>query len=364
MSEMRKADCSGCRACEWNCPVHCITMQIDEEGFWYPVRDDTRCIQCGRCEQSCKNTKYVPNKMGFERRVYAAWNSNLQIRRRSSSGGIFHALACQVLEQGGVVYGASFTDDFRVEQRRIDKKEDIILLMGSKYVQSDVGRTYQQALEDLKDGKKVLYSGTPCQMRGLLAVTGRYAQNLLCVSVICHGVPSPAVWKRYLALKKGQYAETSIRDISFRDKAFGWRNFSTCIEFENRKYFEEHDRDLYMQGFLQNLFLRPSCYQCKAKAMPVYADIILGDYWGIETEVPELNTYEGISCVVVNTQKGFELWKEVQEKVNSQETTYDAVKKSNPMLEESVRENKNRKNSLRSLNWEGLLRRQSEIICI
>lgn len=355
MDKKRKAECTGCRACELSCPVHCIKMEADAEGFIYPIRDDTKCIQCDKCEKICNSKGNIIDKLCVDRKVYAAWNKNSEVLQNSSSGGIFYALAKYVISVGGIVYGAAFTDDYQVEQKRIEKEDDIILLMGAKYVQSDTKRTYEQALEDLKNGKTVLYSGTPCQIRGILNFAKEFSQRLFCVSVICHGVPSPSVWQKYLALKKGQFAENFIRNISFKYKACEWKNFCLYIEFEKRKYVEEQDRDLYMKGFLQNLFLRPSCYYCTANTEPVYADIILGDYWGIEKEIPELNTNTGISCIVLNTKKGIELWEGIQEEVYYRESTYDAIIRQNGAVEASVSKNENRKRFFEELDIGGVV---------
>lgn len=350
-----KQTCTGCRACEAVCPLNCISMETDSEGFLYPVIEHEICINCKKCEEVCFGRLSNLKNDITEKLVFAAWNKNTQILKKSSSGGIFFELAKYILSIGGVVYGAAFTKDFLVEQTRIERQEDIILLMGSKYVQSDTKRTYIQALEDLKSGKIVMYSGTPCQIKGLISFVGELSERLYCVSVICHGVPSPRIWEKYLHLKKGQYGETKIQSIAFRDKTFGWKDFCIDISFEKRKYLEEHDYDLYMQGFLQNLYLRPSCYQCLAKTEPVYADIILGDYWGIEKEILKINQNKGISSVVINTKKGVELWDEIQNKIHCQKSTYDSVIENNRAIKESVPKHRNRNRFYDELYISGVL---------
>lgn len=347
--------CTGCRACELICPVHCISMKEDSEGFLYPIIEHEICVNCGKCGEICFSKISDLKNSGTDRQVFAAWNKNTEILKKSSSGGIFYSLAKYVLRRKGIVYGAAFTKDFFVEQTRIDREKDITLLMGSKYVQSDTKRTYAQTLEDLKNGKIVMYSGTPCQIRGLINFVGEFSRRLYCVSVICHGAPSPRIWKKYLHLKKGQYDETRIQSISFRDKTFGWKDFCININFEKQKYLEEHNYDLYMQGFLQNLFLRPSCYQCIAKKKSVYADIILGDYWGIEKEIPELNQNKGISSVIINTKKGIELWDGIQDEINSQKSTYESVAAHNNAIKESVPDHRNRSRFYEELDIGGVL---------
>lgn len=352
---IEKEKCNGCRACELSCPMQCIKMVLDEEGFLYPVIERDKCINCGKCRAICHNNHFKVNSFDVERKVYAAWNKNSEILEKSSSGGIFYALAKYVIGLGGIVYGAAFAEEYFVEQKRIDKEKDIPLLMGSKYVQSDTKETYKQVYEDLKDNRIVLYSGTPCQIKGLNNYLECSFQNLFCVSIVCHGVPSPIAWHKYLQLKKGQYAENIIHNISFRNKTYGWNNFSICIEFEKRKYLEEHNSDIYMKGFLQNLFLRPSCYKCTVKTEMVYADIVLGDYWGIEKEIPELNEDTGISSVIINTKKGYELWKGIEGCIYYRESTYESVKKYNSAIDDSVMFNVKRKDFFEELEIGGII---------
>lgn len=357
---IKKELCTGCRACELICPLDCISMVADEEGFLYPEIDTERCIQCGKCQEVCAADKPLAGSFGFEKRAFAVWNRDLEIRRNSSSGGVFYALAEQVLSVGGIVYGAAFDDDFEVRHRRIETIEELPALMGSKYVQSDTGRTYRLVLEDLKSGFFVLYSGTPCQISALLRFVGEYSKQLITASVICHGVPSPDVWRKYLSLKKGQYGENVIKKISFRDKSSGWKNFCVYMEFERYRYLRSHREDLYMQGFLQNLFLRSSCYQCRAKGFSTGADIVMGDFWGIHEEIPGIDTDIGVSSVIVCTSKGLELWNKVKQSMCFWETSCDAICRHNNAFGHSVPRNNNRDSFFKDLADIGLVEEAME----
>ena len=233
-----KKDCCGCQACVTVCTKHCIAMQADNEGFLYPIVDKSACTNCGLCEKVCpvinQSEPHKPLK------VYAAKNKNEDIRRQSSSGGIFTLLAEKVINEGGVVFGARFNENWNVVHSWTDTKEGIAALRGSKYVQSTIGNTYNEAREFLKQGRKVLFSGTPCQIAGLKKFLRKEYNNLLTVDVVCHGVPSPLVWRKYLEeVRENIRAEREagkntvsfslndlpvITGISFRDKTHGWKN--------------------------------------------------------------------------------------------------------------------------------------------
>lgn len=352
---IKKKFCTGCRACELICPSNCISMTADAEGFLYPEIDEKRCVRCGKCQEVCVGNKPQEETSDFSKLTFAAWNKDLEIKKDSSSGGVFYALAEQVLAVGGIVYGAAFADDFEVRHRKIETIKELPALMGSKYVQSDTGKTYRLVLENLKSGQVVLYSGTPCQISALQHFVGNYGKKLITVSVICHGVPSPDVWRKYILLKKGQYAENDVRKISFRDKSYGWKDFGIYMEFEQYSYLQSHREDLYMQGFLQNLFLRPSCYQCPAKGFSAGADLIMGDFWGIHEEIPEVDTDLGVSAVIVCTSKGLELWNRVRDSISFLDTSYDAVCRHNHALEHSVPRNSNRDSFFEDLAYTGLI---------
>ena len=335
-----KWECSGCRACEQICPRKCIHMEYDTEGFMYPEIDEQSCVQCGLCQKICKDQgNAVSDALHLN---YAAYNKNREIRSHSSSGGVFYELGREVIERGGVVLGAVFAKDFQVYHKSAGNLEELLPMMGSKYVQSDTRSTYSQVKENLSEGRQVLYSGTPCQIAGLKKYLQHDYSGLICASVICHGVPSPKIWRRYLAYYQGRMNGQKINKVEFRNKSEGWRHFHFIIHFANRSINLRHEEDLFFKGFLQDLYLRPSCYACQAKEGIDYADIILGDYWGIENVNPELDDGQGVSAVIVNTSKGQNLWESIEERFTAGLSDYESCGKYNTALLVSVEKNHQR----------------------
>ena len=361
-----KKNCCGCNACVQHCPKSCITMQEDGEGFLYPIVDQEVCIDCGLCEKVCP----VLNQ-GEERKplqVYAANNPNEEVRMQSSSGGVFTLLAETIIQEGGVVFGVRFNDDWEVIHDYTETKEGLAAFRGSKYVQSRIGESYCQVERFLKKGRKVLFTGTPCQIAGLNLFLRKEYDNLLTVDFICHGVPSPGVWKSYLeeliALKGNQKNSVlshskpiilnSIRDISrieFRNKRLGWKKFSFALTLsvpdghktKNTVLLSEpYNENIFMKGFLADLFLRPSCYACPAKCLKSGSDITIGDYWGIQNVMPEIDDDKGICCLMVNTDKGGQLLSS-KEWVEYRKSDYSTVIKYNIACVVSVAPNLKRK---------------------
>lgn len=349
--------CCGCGACMQTCERKAISMKEDEEGFLYPVIDEELCINCGKCVLKCqinKSKKFINQK--DERVMYAAYNRDWNVRSKSSSGGVFFSLARNVLQKGGVVFGAAFDSNYEVEHIGIEDECELKKLLGSKYVQSNVKYTYKEVKKQIENGKEVLYAGTPCQISGLRSFLDIEDLNkVTLVSVICHGVCSPMVWRKYLSLKKGQYDKEKITGISFRDKKNGWRNFELDITLGDRHYSQSHKRDIYMKGFLQNLYLRPSCYECKAKQNLDYSDVIIGDFWGIEKTYPEMDDDKGVSCVILNSRKGKKIWDNVKVEFVITEVTYESIIEENVALTESPSIHANRSAFFKDLRKEGLV---------
>ena len=335
-----KKTCNGCRACEQVCPMECIEMQVDKEGFWYPKVDEKKCIQCGFCSKVCEK---IDEKQSALKISYAVRNKNKEIVEKSSSGGVFFEFAQKVIEKSGVVFGVVFDKDFAVYNTFATTVEEVEYMLGSKYVQSDTNATYKEVKKFLDAGSWVLYSGTPCQISALKAFLGKDFEKLLTVSVICHGVPSPLVWKQYIAFIKGCYSEDVIQDVRFRNKRESWRLFDFEVDCLDKKLSERHTDNIYMQGFLENLYLRPSCYECRAKGEQSKADIILGDYWGVEKYHSEIDNGRGTSAVILNTSKGVELWSEVSSKFEFVESKYEYVLESNICLDNSVEHDEDRR---------------------
>lgn len=327
-------NCCGCTACESICPQHCIEMKKDEEGFLYPVVEKDKCIKCELCQKVC-----VIGAKTQQRDVlgaYAAMNLDSYTRMISSSGGIFALLSEKVISENGVVFGAVLLDDCETVKHTIARNSSELRKMyGSKYMQSDLRGVYPQVKEALRNGKKVLFTGTPCQINGLRLFLGKEYENLLLVDIICHGVPSPALWSKYVASIEKKYHAT-VTDVNFRSKKYGWQDFGiNRIDKQNRELFISKDQDPYMQMFLRNYCLRPSCYQCSAKEIR-YSDITIGDFWGIENILPEMNDGMGTSAVIVRTEKGEAYFKQVASGMRVKETEYKVIVQHNSAEVKSV----------------------------
>lgn len=322
-------DCCGCHACASVCARHSITMHEDNEGFLYPVVDASTCTDCGLCERVCPVINQDEPRKPLK--VYAAKNRNEEIRRQSSSGGIFTPLAEAVIREGGVIFGAKFDKDWNVVHAWTDTIEGIADFRGSKYVQSTIGDAYREAREFLKQGRKVLFSGTPCQIAGLRKFLRKEYENLLTVEVVCHGVPSPLVWREYLKeTSKGQI----IQRINFRDKNISWKNYRVLVQGNDNIVYQPFYENIYMKGFLRNIYLRPSCYACPAKSGKSSADITLGDFWGIENYLQKFDDDKGVSACIAHTDKGIALLDILD--VEKQDVLYEQVLSGNPCIERSV----------------------------
>ena len=321
-----KHNCCGCNACGDICPKQAISFKNDKEGFWYPEVDMQKCINCGLCEKVCPclNEKEQHNPI----EVYAAVNPDEATRMNSSSGGVFWALVNMVIKEGGLVFGASFDKEWQVCQSSAETIEDAKKFRGSKYVQSRVTGCYRQVQEALNKGQIVLFSGTACQIAALKGYLRKVYDNLLTVDVVCHGVPSPGIWKEYL---KTLPSAKTIKDINFRDKRSGWRDYDFSVQFaDGTELKESHNKNLYMQGFLHDLYLRPSCHSCKFKAGRCGSDLTLGDFWGIERVAPEMDDNRGVSVVLVYSNKGKNVLTDLP--VSFKEVNSEVAIKGNPCI--------------------------------
>ncbi len=351
-----KEKCSGCHACANSCPKNCIKMISDEEGFWYPQVDNEKCIDCGLCEKVCP----IIHKWQFNdsrtTTAIAAINLNEDIRLKSSSGGIFTLIAERIINQGGVVFGAAFEDDFRsVHHIFVDNIDDLEKLRGSKYVQSTIGDAYKQAKGFLDSGRKVLFTGTPCQIGGLYSYLRKSYENLFTQDIICHGVPSPMVWEKYVDEREKKAAAMTQR-MFFRHKKYGWKTFAVVFEFSNKTaYVKNLHEDSYMRAFLKNLCLRPSCYDCSFKSLNRQADLTLADFWGIQNVLPEMDDDKGTSLVIIHSAKGEMLITSVNEKIKYKYVDSSVIVKNNPAAVKSIEKNNNRElflNIIKTDNFE------------
>lgn len=326
-----KHNCCGCSSCVQICPKQCIVLEEDEKGFKYPIVHKEHCVKCGLCEKVCPFLTRGISHSPIE--VYAANNPDETVRMKSSSGGIFSMLAETILNENGVVFGACFDDKWNVIHDYAQTKDGLEKFRGSKYVQSSIGHTYQKAFEFLKNGRKVLFSGTPCQILGLKNFLKKEYENLLTVDVVCHGVPSPLVWRSYLEYVNPNNKRISF--VNFRDKSRGWKNYSYLIKSDDEILVDEYaSSSLYLLGFSLNLTLRPSCYKCPAKNLNSGSDVTLSDCWGNLEKNDIYDDDKGISAVIVNSLKGKSfLDKIIQNKKN---LTFEFIQKYNPSVSNST----------------------------
>lgn len=332
-----KKNCCGCSACVQRCPKQCIRLEEDTEGFLYPQVDEETCIKCGLCEKVCPILNQADKLSVLE--VLAVKNPNDEERMNSSSGGVFLPLAREVINQGGVVFGAVYDESWEVHHVYAEKIEDVYPMMGSKYLQSKIGNSFKDAERFLKQGREVLFVGSPCQIAGLRTyLRNKQYSNLLAVDFLCHGVPSPGVWRRYLAETYGGYdakeqsrlqatagknsvllsslnAMSPIGDIKFRDKReSGWKKYRFVVRQKSASKADQntvlssdiHYDNPFMRGFLSDIYLRPSCYVCKCKNGVNHSDMTIADFWGINQIAPEFDDDKGVGLVLLNTKKGEE----------------------------------------------------------
>jgi len=302
--------CTGCAACEAVCPQGCIRMMPNLEGFVYPVINEEICTDCGICRESCPvNLMVSKNNAKNENRpinIYAAWHLNENIRRESSSGGVFTALATEVLERGGVVVGAVFDKDRTVRHISIESVQELGRMRGSKYVQSALSIDLYREIEGyLEGGRYVLFVGTPCQVSGLNAALNKEYDNLITFDLVCLGVPSPKLLESYLSFR--MKSGLKVKNVRFRDKYLGWKkSFVMKLEYENESE-ERFVLDPYITCFLRDGLLRESCYQCLYAKTERISDLTLADFWGVGKRYPQYDDDRGTSLVLVNSKKGVAL---------------------------------------------------------
>lgn len=373
-----KHNCCGCEACVQICPKHCISFKADDEGFLYPIFEKENCIDCGLCEKICPVINI--REQVFPRSVWAAQNLNEDIRKQSSSGGVASMFAEKVVNDGGVVFGALFNEKWEVIHSYVENINELEAFRGSKYVQSRIGDSFINVKKFLKQNRKVLFIGTPCQISGLKCFLRKDYTNLFTVDFICHGVPSPGVFKWYLQETLNKYDATQrsenkklftssvdvhsipkgeinlpkgleILDISFRDKQEGWKKYcftlSLAESFVNSRkspvlLSDNVTNNIFLKGFCSDLYLRPSCHQCPVRNFNSGSDLTIGDFWGQEYMFPAFDNDTGVSCVICKTLKGEDFFNSIKP-IKKEQKTIDQVLSYNPSLTKSKVESYARK---------------------
>lgn len=304
--------CTGCMACVSVCAKHAVTILYDNAGFAHPKVSDAKCTGCKRCRQICPVNNQ--NKYKAVGQIYAAWHKSESERLAATSGGVFTLIAKGFIEDGGVVYGAAFDEDNLVKHIRADTMADLLRIRGSKYVQSHTLAVYERVADDLNSGKRVLFSGTPCQVSALKSYV-KNQSDLFCIDIVCHGVPSPRVFKDYIDNLNYRY-HSEAEEINFRYKIPGWSVYSMRIQFHNgAEYVSSKFKDPYLGFFLveEDLTLRESCFQCKFTSPERCGDITLGDFWCIRAKKWKQRGIEkGVNLVAINSQKGERLFENIK----------------------------------------------------
>ncbi len=333
-----KHNCTGCSACYSSCPTSAITLTRDGEGFLYPEVNATLCVECGICKRVCPSIN--PNEKNEAIKLFAAINKDPQIRKQSTSGGTFSTLAEKILDRGGVIFGVAFNSEWRTHHIVVESRAELAQLRGSKYLQSDLGDSFRKVKEYLDQDRWVLFSGTPCQADGVRRTLGGGHEKLIIVDNICHCVPSPAVFSRYIQeLTSGR----KLQSFSFRSKINGWHDYHISYTIDGQEYNHPAYKDSFTFAFFKHLSIRPSCFKCPSKEGRSRSDITIADFWGVESVMAEIDDNQGCSLVIVNNRCGEELLESCHDSLKIYPLKDRAALKFNHSYAKSVTESLDRK---------------------
>ena len=327
IGDLKKDECYGCTACQFTCPFGAISMQNDHEGFRYPVVDEEKCTGCGKCRRICPGLHDKDRSNIASPESYVIWADD-KIRLDSSSGGAFTLLAKYIFSKGGVVCGVVMDEKFHVYHTFAENETELEPMRRSKYVESELGEAYPKVKKLLDEGRTVLFTGTPCQVAGLKAFLGENTKGLFTADLMCHGPTSPKVFEQYL--DETFNGRENIDKFYFRSKRYGWSG-TTCevILKDGRTYMGSGVLDPFEIGSFKSLFLRQSCEDCKFAAIPKQADITIGDAWGISAYKESLNDDVGTSMILINNEKGRELFNGIKDNVKFiEKVPLDALKRN------------------------------------
>ena len=332
--------CTGCTACAIICPKGCIKMKENIEGFLYPEIDRNQCVECRQCEKVCPLITSLERADEEQTEAVAAFSKDENVRMNSSSGGVFSEFAEKILEKNGVVYGAAYDEKYDVKHIRIENIQDMVQIRGAKYSQSMLGNTFSKVKEDLMQGKQVLFSGTPCQIAGLKSFLQKDYSNLLCIDFVCHGIPSPLIWRKYVEYRRKKDGSVTFpKKINLRSKESGWSKWGYSTEFEYsdiKKYQVKWDNDPFMKLFVKDYVLRNSCYRCSFKGVERVSDLTIGDFWGIWDLYPEMDDDKGTSLILIHSDRGKRLYQNISNKLVVKKVTLQECMMQNKSLVESA----------------------------
>lgn len=328
-----KKDCCGCYSCQEVCPVDAITMKPDKDGYYYPVVNRDKCIDCSLCKKSCiiQEPKRVEYKENYPK-VVAAYNKDLDTRLGSSSGAIFPALAKYIIEKKhGYVAGVCYDEDMNVVSRIADNMEDVKKFYGSKYAKSQLDGSYRKIKELLKDGNYVLFSGLPCECSGLRSFLKKDYENLYICEIMCHAAPSTKVFKKYVSYLEKRF-KSKVTNVTFRQKKKGWlpHQTSLVVEFADREPLRVVNRtNNYYRVFANDLIARESCTSCRFTYLNRAGDLTIGDFWGVQDIHPEIYDNKGTSFVLINNRQGMDIWNQVEDNFECIDSTLEKAFKKN-----------------------------------
>ena len=346
-----KEHCTGCTACASVCPNNCISMISDQDGFFFPEINKNICVECGLCEKICPiKTPVESFKEDTNPKAFAAYSKNLDVRLNSSSGGIFSEIAKDVLKQDGAVFGAAYDENFKVVHICIENETELSKLRGAKYAQSELNNTFKNVKFRLDNNQLVLFSGTPCQIGGLIAFLQRDYNNLLCVDFVCLSVPSPMVWFEYIKYRAAEdFSGNLPKSINLRSKKSGWSrySYSNCIEYtDDINYSIRSGESLYMKLFGGGYISRKSCENCNFKGYNRISDITIGDFWGIWDIAPEMDDNKGTSVVLVQSEKGKKIFNSISDRLIIKNVTLEESSRQNRAMISTIRTNPKREEAL------------------
>jgi coenzyme F420-reducing hydrogenase beta subunit len=342
---IEQSKCCGCTACMSICPKKAIKMIELDNGFKYPTIDKEKCIDCGMCKKTCPILNSKNNSSINE--CYAGYATDDKIKKKTSSGGIFPLIADYIFSKNGIVIGAAFDENKKLIHKATKNKDELEALMGSKYVQSDMCNIFDYIKENIKYNL-ILFVGTPCQVAGLKKFIKKDYNNLICIDLICHGVPSPKLFKKYI--NELETENGKIINYSFRDKKNGWKKYYNRVTFENKEIIIKAYKNPYMRLFLSDIALRKSCYKCSFKLGNKYSDITLGDFWGIKNYYPEMYDKNGVSAIIINTKKGKEIYNLINDKIKYKKCTIEEILNGNSSLVKSPNEPKKREEFFKEID--------------